>query len=160
MKLRGEKNRSVKELGIIAVAGSGQDVVSNDVANGTPSEDVDDVEANWVVGFEEANVLLGPSVAGLEVREAVLLRHLLRHVLPLEVEEDEPPQEEGEPCAEAYHQRWVERLCLHNAPFGGGGSERAQLGCGQLQLGEGPEALEGYVGWSDHVAQTTPLDAG
>lgn len=155
------KKKSVKELGIIAVAGSGQDVVSNDVADGTPSEDVDDVEANRVVGFEEADVLLGPRVTGLEVREAVLLRHLLRHVLPLEVEEHEPPQEEGQPCAQAYHQRWVQRLCLyHNTPFGvtaGGGA--AQLGC-RLHPGEGPEALEGYIGRSDHVAQTTPLDGG
>ena len=47
-KVKTEK-KSFEELGIIAVAGSGQDVVSDDVADGTPSEDVDDVEANWVV---------------------------------------------------------------------------------------------------------------
>lgn len=74
------------------------------MANGTPSKDVHDVEANGVVGFEEANVLLGASVAGFEVGHPVLLRQsLLGHILPLEVEEDEPPQEEGQPRAEAYH---------------------------------------------------------
>ena len=89
--------------------------------------------------------------------QPVLLRHLLRHVLPLEVEEHEPPQEQGQPCAQAYHQRWVQRLCLHNTtppPSGGGG------GGDGAQLGKGPEALEGDVGWSDVAQATAPLDGG
>lgn len=56
------------------------------MADGSPCEDVDDVEADGVVGLEDAGELLGALVAGLEVRLAVLRGDLLRHVLPLEVE--------------------------------------------------------------------------
>ena len=52
--------KSAEELGVIAVAGGGKDVVSHDVADGAPSQDINDVETNRVVGFEEAYVLLGP----------------------------------------------------------------------------------------------------
>ncbi len=84
-----------EEVGIIAVAGGGEDVVSDDVADGSPGENVNDVETDGVVGFEEADVLLSPRIAGLEVGQSVLLGDLLGHVLPLEIEEDEAAEEEG-----------------------------------------------------------------
>lgn len=95
---------SAKELGIIAVAGGGQDVIGDDVADGAPSEDVDDVEADGVIRFQEADILLRSDVAGLKVRHSVLLRKsLFGHVLPLKVEEHEPAQEERQSRAKAYH---------------------------------------------------------
>lgn len=88
---RNTRRISVEEVGVVAVARCGQDVVSHNVTNGTPSEDVDDVEANRVVGFEEADVLFGPGVSRLEVGHAILLRQtLFGHVFPLEAEEHEP----------------------------------------------------------------------
>ncbi|GAB2302696.1 hypothetical protein Dimus_036693 [Dionaea muscipula] len=107
--LRFDGIHSTKEFGVVAVAGGGQDVVSDNVPDGTPREDVYDVEADGVVRLEEADVLLGPGVAGLEVGQPVLLRQpLLRHVLPLEVEEYEPPQEQRQPRAQADHHRRVQ----------------------------------------------------
>lgn len=124
---------SAKELGIIAVAGGGQDVVGDDVADGAPSEDVDDVEADGVIRFQEADILLSSDVTGLEVRHSVLLRKsLLGHVLPLEVEEDEPAQEERQPRAKAYHHRRVQlrsnraRSLLSNTDESRRGSRREE----------------------------------
>lgn len=103
----------LKECRVIAIASGGQDVVSNNMTNGTPSQDINYVESNRVIGFEETDILLGTCVTSLEVCEPVLLRHLLCHVLPLEVEEHKSPQEEGEASAEAYHKGRVE-FSLHN----------------------------------------------
>lgn len=76
------------------------------MAQRPPREHVDDVEPDRIVGLEQAGELLGPLVAGLEVRYPVLLRQpLLRHVLALEAEEDEAAEEERQPRAEADHQR-------------------------------------------------------
>lgn len=75
------------------------------MAHRPPHEHVDEVEPDRVVGLEQALELLCPLVAGLEVRYPVLLRHLLRHVLALEPEEDEAAQEQRQPRAEADHQR-------------------------------------------------------
>ena len=74
------------------------------MANEAPGEDVDDIESDGIVGLEQAHVLLGLIVAGLEVGHVVLLRQpLLRHILLLEVEEHEPPQEQRQPYAQAYY---------------------------------------------------------
>ena len=83
-------NESAKEAWIVAIARSGQDIVSNDVTNRTPSKNIHDVESNRVVRFQEAYVLLGTIISRFEVGLPVLLRHLFSHILSLEVEEDEP----------------------------------------------------------------------
>ena len=115
---------SAKEARIVAIARSGQDIVSNDVTNRTPSKNIDDVESNRVVRFQEANVFLGTIISGFEVGFAVLLRNLFGHILSLEVEEDEPTKEEGETSAEAYNDGWAE-LGSHDgggrSSSGGGG---------------------------------------
>lgn len=80
----------VEELGIVAIARGSKNVVSDDVSNGAPGKNVDDVEPNRVVGLEKADILLGPGVSGLVVCLAILLRHLLGYILSLEVEEHEP----------------------------------------------------------------------
>lgn len=67
----------------------------------TPRKNIDDVESDRVVGFEKADVFLGTFIAGLEVGEPVLLRHLFGHVFPLEGEEHEPAQEKREAGAQA-----------------------------------------------------------
>ena len=139
--------KSAKECRVIAIASGGQDVVSNNMANGAPSQDINNVESNRVIGFEEADILLGTCITSLKVCEAVLLRHLLCHVLPLEVEEHKPSQEEGEASAEAYHKGWVEfssNTTLWNNPFGGG----AHFGWwGFGEPCEGSKTLEAHVGW-------------
>lgn len=116
--------KSTKELGIIAVAGGGQDVVSDNMANGTPSKNINNVKANWVVGFEEANIFLGTNITGFKVGDSILLgQALFGHVLSLEVEEDEPAQEQGEASAEA-DDKWCVQLSFNAAEavsFGGGG---------------------------------------
>lgn len=135
--------RGLEEAGVIAIARSSKDVVSNDVANGAPCKDVDDVEPDGVVGLEESDVLLGPDVAGVEVGLPVLARHLLGQVLPLESEEDEPAQEEGEAGAQADHQRRVELR-----PDGAAAANRQGSLAGEGEAGgeaEGAEALEGAV---------------
>ena len=68
-----QENQSAKELGIIAVAAGSQDIVSNDMTYGTPSQDVDDVESNRIVRLQEAHVLFSSRVPGLEVGQPVLL---------------------------------------------------------------------------------------
>ncbi|GAB2265977.1 hypothetical protein Dimus_001008 [Dionaea muscipula] len=146
--LRFDGIHSTKEFGVVAVAGGGQDVVSDNVPDGTPREDVYDVEADGVVRLEEADVLLGPGVAGLEVGQPVLLRQpLLRHVLPLEVEEYEPPQEQRQPRAQADHHRRVQLRpdCSPPAPAvqllrpqrGESGGPEAAAGSRHLQQGQG-----------------------
>ncbi|PON88876.1 hypothetical protein TorRG33x02_153910, partial [Trema orientale] len=115
-----------KELWIVAVAGRGQDVVSDDVANGAPSQDIDDVEPNRVVGLEQAHVLASSLVSSLVVGHSVLLgQTLFGHVFSLEVEEHESAQEEGQPCAQAYHQRWVQ-LCFDAARLDASSTPLAQ----------------------------------
>lgn len=89
------------------------------MSDGSPHEHVHDVEPDRVIGLEQACVLLRPRVAGLEVRHAVLLWQLLRHILALKVEEDEPAKEEGEAGAEADDQGWVQ-LRTDRARFAGG----------------------------------------
>lgn len=86
--------KSFKELGIIAIARSGQDVVSHYVTNGAPGQNIYNVEANRVIRFEEAHILLGSGVSCLKMGYSILLRQaLLGHILSLEVEEHKPPQE-------------------------------------------------------------------
>ena len=48
--------------------------------NGTPSKEIHDIEANWAIGFEEANVLFGTSVTSLEVGHPVLLTNQISTV--------------------------------------------------------------------------------
>lgn len=106
---------SFKELGIIAIARGSQDIVSHNVTNRTPSQNIHNVEPNRVIGLEEAHILLSPSVPSLEMCHPVLLRQpLLGHILSLEVEEHKPPKEERETGAQADDQRWVQ-LSFHNA---------------------------------------------
>lgn len=132
----------LEELGIVAIAWRGQDVVSHDVTNGSPGQNVHDIEPNWVVRFEEADVLLGPYIPCLEMALPVLLgQPLFADVLPLEVEEYEPPQKQGHPCAQAYHQRRVQ-LRPHR-----GGSPALHGGCeaaARFHSRERAEALEGF----------------
>lgn len=135
-----------KEIGIVAVAGGGQDVVGDDVAQRPPREHVDDVEPDRVVGLEQAGVLLRPLVAGLEVRYPVLLRQpLLRHVLALEAEEDEAAEEERQPRAEANHQRRAQlRPDRRSRPADGLDGDGPGLGTPEGVHGlEGAEAGEG-----------------
>jgi hypothetical protein len=105
-----------EEVGVVSVAGGGEDVVGDDVAERAPGEDVDEVEAHGVVGLEQGRELLGALVAGVEVRLAVLRGHLLRHVLPLEVEEDEAAQEERHARAQADHQRRAQLRARRHGP--------------------------------------------
>lgn len=139
-----------KEAGVVAIAGGGKNIVGDDVADGAPGEDIDDVESHGVVGFEEADVFLGADVAGFEVGNAVLLRHLLRHVFPLEVEEHEPAQEQGQPSAQADHHRRVQlRLDAQGLPGAQGAAEGGGGGLhgeGVGGLVEGPQTLEGWSG--------------
>ncbi|XBH70683.1 hypothetical protein VPH35_098293 [Triticum aestivum] len=107
---------SAEEGWVVSVAGGGEDVVGDDVADGAPGEDVDEVEADGVVGLEDARELLGALVAGLEVGLAVLLGDLLRHVLPLEVEEDEAAHHQRQPRAEADHHRRLQRRPRRHGP--------------------------------------------
>jgi hypothetical protein len=115
-RTRSQEHERSEEVGVVSVAGGGEDVVRDDVAERAPCEDVDEVEADGVVGLEQPGVLLGAHVAGLEVRLAVLLRHLFCHVLPLEVEEDEAAQEERHTRAEADHQRRVQLRARRHGP--------------------------------------------
>ncbi|KAF7831217.1 photosystem 1 subunit 5 [Senna tora] len=147
--------RSSEEFGVISIARRGQDVVRDDVADGSPGQDVHDVESHGVVGLEEAHVLLGARVSRLEMGQPVLLRHLLRHVLPLEVEEHEPPHEQRQPRAEADHHRGIQlrldRETAASARRASGGGGRGRGG----ELGEGAKALEadgggGEGGGGDH----------
>ncbi|MED6109431.1 hypothetical protein PIB30_033510 [Stylosanthes scabra] len=136
-----------KETGVVAVAGGGQDVVSNDVAKGTPSQYINKVESHGIVGFEDANILLCTRVTSLEVCDPVLLRQpLLRHVLPLEVEEHEPPQEQRQPCAQAYHQRWAQ-LSSHASP----NSNHAPSHHRTPPCCERPQTLEAHARWLLHL---------
>jgi len=98
---------------VIAIAGCGQDVVGNNMANGSPSKNINNVETNWIIWFQEANIFLGTLISCLKVSQTILLRHLFCHVLPLEVKEHKPSQKEWYPCAQAYDQWWV-KLCFHS----------------------------------------------
>ncbi|CAH9128443.1 unnamed protein product [Cuscuta epithymum] len=74
------------------------------MANGSPGENIHDVEPHRIVRFQQTQILLRPRISCLEVRHPVLLRQpLLRHVLPLKVEEHEPPHEQRQSCAQADH---------------------------------------------------------
>lgn len=85
------KKNSAKEVGIITIAGGGQDIVSNNVTNGTPSENINNVKPHRIIRLENSYKLLSPDISSFEVRLSVLLRQaLLGHILSLEVEKDEP----------------------------------------------------------------------
>ncbi|CAL5392337.1 unnamed protein product [Camellia sinensis] len=140
-------SNSSKELGIISIARGSKYIVSNDVSNGTPSQDIDDVEPNWVVGFEETHILFGSRITSFEMGHTVLFGNLFGHILSLEIEEHEPAQKQGQTSAETDDQRCVQ--------FGFNGAAGSFFGCefdggygfgeGEWGFGGGSEALEG--GW-------------
>jgi len=153
--------KAAKEAGvpIIAIASSGQDVVGDDVADGTPSKNINNVETNWVIWFQKADIFLGTLISGLEMSHSVLLRHLLRHVFSLEIEEDESTQEEGESSAEADHQKWAQ-LCFHNQAATAAGDDG--LGSGEPGGGGkgGSKAIEGDVGRWEAGEVVVVVDGG
>lgn len=111
------------------------------MANGTPSKNINDVEANWVIGFQKANVFLSTNISSFEVGNSILLRQaLFGNVFSLEVEEDKPTQEQGEASAEADNKRWVELSFNGTKILSGGGS--GDLREGSFGLGERSKALE------------------
>lgn len=146
---------STEEFGVIPIARRSQDIVGNNMPNGPPCKDVHYIEAHWIIGLEQASVLLRPGVPGLEMGLPVLLRQpLLRDVLPLEVEEHEPAQEEGEARAEADDEGRAELGPDGDGPDGGPG----RLDCGRPGPRGGGDAAEADEGVGEVVGGL--LDGG
>lgn len=142
--------RSTKELWIITIARGSKDVVSDYVADGSPGKNINNVETHRIIRFQQTHIFLSSGVACLEVRHSILLRQsLFRHVLPLEVEENKPSQEQGQTCAQADHQLRVQlsfdaTVELLLGGDGSAGEDGCRLGGDVCGLVEWPQALEGW----------------
>lgn len=116
------------------------------MANGTPRQNIHNVEPNRVVGLEKAHVLLCPRIPCFKVRLSILRRHLFGHVFSLEVEEHEPAQKQGQPCAQTDHYGCTQ-LSFNPAVellLGGNRAAESSPVEGICGLVEGSEALESW----------------